>query len=1137
MRLKSIRLAGFKSFVEPTKIPFPRQLTGVVGPNGCGKSNVIDAVRWVLGESSARNLRGDAMTDVIFNGSTRRARASKASVELTFDNQSGRLGGEYGSYNEVAVRREVSRDGQNLYFLNASRCRKKDITDLFLGTGLGPRSYAIIEQGMISRLIESKPQELRVFIDEAAGVSKYKERRRETENRIRHTQENLQRLTDIENELTAQVNKLRIQAQAAMRFRQLREHQRDLKRQQSLFQLQQLDQLLDVKKTDQNGQSRQLELVNAKLTELDDQQFLVVEQQNELSEQLDHCRQDEASIASELARFEQRLIYQQQTRSDRKERQNHYQEQLTSIDGVIQKRQKERPELDMQLDRLQMEISIADQQLETLADSLMQLDEKRLLHSEDLQRQTKQVQQSQQQLAAINEQVRSASHLNEQSQKRLSELKEQLDTQEELPDLADLEYALKILCAKLAEHQQLCCETESNLELQHTQLKEIQQREQRLQKRQFEVTTQRQSLAQLIDSISVQQYPANQPLRDQLVITPGWELAVEKVLGPWLFAETDPLLRSDADLALWGDVQQSVASANEEEFLAANVSGAPAFLFSGIFCVESRDEALAFRPHLEPGQSVITMQGDWFGSSWQDCLKKDDSQSVLAIQRQLDILDVELPVIDSELDLAKRQLVDKELSYQQADAALKQLRDLLQVDRAEQAKAEQQLALARQQQEHQQQLICDLTTQLNRAEQDVLRTDERQQLLIDQQEQLQWQLEEQQEALLVAEQHFQNSQQSYQQQHLQIQQVERQQHQNQLQEQQLSNELQQLDSWLNERQQQVQVLHSQLESLQEKMIEKDELEQLQERTDQLRHQQLGRQQQREQLEAQRHQLHQQHTKLSLDIKSQSFEKEQHQQSMQQHQLAMQELLTRRRVLLEQLAESGIELTPESFDTIDPDTNYEDELEKIERQLKRLGAVNLAAEQEYQEQRERLEELSAQMLDLQEALEMLNQAIAKIDRQTRSKFRETFDKVNTDLQYLFPQVFGGGTAWLELTEDDLLSTGVTIMARPPGKKNSTISLLSGGEKALTALSLVFAIFRLNPAPFCMLDEVDAPLDEVNVGRFADLIARMSETVQFIFISHNRVTMEKADQLAGVTMQEPGVSRLVAVDIAQAVALAE
>ncbi|CAG9000735.1 MAG: Chromosome partition protein Smc [Candidatus Celerinatantimonas neptuna] len=1139
MRLKSIRLAGFKSFVEPTKIPFPCQLTGVVGPNGCGKSNVIDAVRWVLGESSARNLRGDAMTDVIFNGSTRRAQVSKASVELTFDNQSGRLGGEFGSYNEVAVRREVTRDGQNLYFLNSSRCRKKDITDLFLGTGLGPRSYAIIEQGMISRLIESKPQELRVFIDEAAGVSKYKERRRETENRIRHTQENLQRLTDIESELTAQVNKLRIQAQAALRFRQLRERQRDLKRQQSLFQLQQLDQSLDVKNSDQNEQSRQLELINAKLTELEDKQFLVVEQQNELSEQLDRFRQDEASRAGELARYEQRLIYQQQTLSARKERQDHYQQQLILLDKKIQERQKERPALEAQFDHAQMDISIADQQLETLSDSLIQLDDKRQVHSEHLQKQTKQVQQSQQQLAAMNEQVRSALQLNEQSQRRLSELKIQLDNQVELPDLTELEYTFNKICNQLSEHLQFCHEAESEQEQRLCQLKQIQQSEQQLQKRQFEVTTKRQSLIQLIDSISVQQYPANQPLRDQLVITPGWELAVEKVLGPWLFAETDPLLCIDADFALWGDDTHLVVTEkdNKKAFLAEKVSGVPAFLFSGIFCAENREEALVFRPQLALDESVITMQGDWFGSSWQDCLQKEDSQSVLAIQRQLGVLNDQLPMIDSEVDLIKQQITQSELSYQQADRELRQSRDLLQVYRDKQAKAEQQLALARQQQEHQQELIRDLTTQLHSAQQEVLHTDERQQLLTEQQEQLQWQLEVQQDALLEAEQKQQNSQQCYQQQYLQIQQIERKQHQDQLRYQQLEGELQQFDNWFRERQQQTNELHSQLDALREEMIDEDELEQLQAKTDQLRYQQLERQQQREQLEEKRNQLNQQNTQLSLDVKAQLFEKDQHQQSQQQQQLAVQELLTRRRVLLEQLAESGIELAPESFDSIDPDTNYEDELGKIERQLKRLGAVNLAAEQEYQEQRERLEELSTQMVDLQDALEMLQQAIAKIDRQTRSKFRETFDKVNTDLQYLFPQVFGGGTAWLELTEDDLLSTGVTIMARPPGKKNSTISLLSGGEKALTALSLVFAIFRLNPAPFCMLDEVDAPLDEVNVGRFADLIARMSETVQFIFISHNRVTMEKADQLAGVTMQEPGVSRLVAVDIAQAVALAE
>ncbi|CAG9297480.1 chromosome segregation protein SMC [Celerinatantimonas diazotrophica] len=1135
MRLKSIRLAGFKSFVEPTKIPFPQQLTGVVGPNGCGKSNVIDAVRWVLGESSARNLRGDAMTDVIFNGSTRRAPASKASVELSFDNQSGRLGGEYGAYTEVAVRREVTRDGQNLYFLNGTRCRKKDITDLFLGTGLGPRSYAIIEQGMISRLIESKPQELRVFIDEAAGVSKYKERRRETENRISHTQENLQRLADIEAELAQQVDKLRIQAQAALRYRQLRDKQRDYRRRQSLCQLQQLDRSLDEKSHSQQEQTHQLELLNAKLTELDDHELLLNEQSYELEQQSDQLRAKQSERGAQLARLEEQLIHHQQGHQARQAQKDEYLSQIQVLSEKLVTERNKLPVQQAKMTQLETELEVAQQQLEQLSEYLQSADESYQSASEQFQQVQRQTQQSAQQMTQRQEQLRGSQRLLEQTRARLAELDEQLcQEQDEAPDLTVLEARQLSLEEDFEQGQAQVKLLERQLNDALETQEQCVQRVHKLEQQQFENQTRQKSLEQLVDSMAEHHYSAVRALREQLTIEPGWERAVEKVLGPWLYAETDPARCNDALLAIWSTSDSATVDANT---LLSKVQGAPAVLLDKIQCATNQSAALNLRATLKLGESVITADGDWFGANWQNLLKDKPEQSVLIQQRQLTELAEESIKLADCLEDAQQHVQTARQAVEQRQRQLASQTESLRQTQMQLHQTEQQLLLAQQQLKHQQSVRENLAAQKSKATQACDEALSQCEMQSEQLEQLVELNEENQQRLLEAEERLQQTRGEKEQLSAKSQQLERQVYQLQLELQKCLSEHQQLSGWLHEREQQLAQWQQQLKKLEEAAKQQLDTSTLTAQAEQLRQQQLEAQKEHEQLEYQRATLREQISAMAVARKTQEQQKSQLQEAYQNQQLAHQELLTRRRILLEQLAEDGVELNPQTLEQVDMSVDYASELEKIDRQIKRLGGVNLAAEQEYDEQQKRLTELTAQINDLRQALEMLESAIAKIDRQTRSKFRETFDKVNTDLQHLFPQVFGGGTAWLELTEDDLLATGVTIMARPPGKRNSTISLLSGGEKALTALSLVFAIFRLNPAPFCMLDEVDAPLDEVNVGRFADLIARMSETVQFIFISHNRVTMEKADQLAGVTMHEPGVSRLVAVDIAQAVALAQ
>lgn len=1141
MRLKQIRLAGFKSFVEPTKIPFPTDMTAIVGPNGCGKSNVIDAVRWVLGESSARNLRGDAMTDVIFNGSTRRAPVSKASVELCFDNQNGRLVGEFGHYAEVAVRREVTRDGQNNYFLNGSKCRKRDITDLFLGTGLGPRSYAIIEQGMISRLIESKPKELRVFIDEAAGVSKYKERRRETETRINNTEENLLRLTDIESELTQQVDKLRVQAHAASRFRQLRDELRELRDLDRLSQVYRLDRELDALQQTSEQKEQQLALQQAQLAEQENHQVLLRQQEDEVQAQLEQATQSYFENASQLAKLEQQQQHTRQSQQEQTLRREALQERIRSTELELQTHQQTLAEQQVRHEQRALAGGVLDAQLENLQEQHERQRHLDAEHGQAFRQHQELLRQQQQSVHRTEQELRNLSQIHQRQENSLRQHREQLAS---LGNQDESELAL--LKAQIAEQELMMEEgaqqhVAAEQELQQRQQALAAAREQLSQQRQNQAATQAriESLQQVVEALSGDD-PVQHPLSQALQVEPGWELAVEKVIGAWLHAELaeerDPML----PVALFNQVEGAHQCQESQQSLSAKVSGAPiGFLTDQVEVAESLEQAWQRLANLPQGHSVITQAGEWLGANWQHLKAPEQQQSLLLLEAQLNTQRSSMMNIESEVELAMQAVNREQAAQQQAAELLHQLK--LQQDSASRQLHEQRSALALAAQQHQQwqQQRTQLLKQVEGAEQQLEADQHKLELLQAQLVELEEQADVQLEEHARYEEQSEQAKRQLEDLTAQLNSVRHQVHQCQLEEQQAESAVAQTRVQVNREQRQIDELQQALLLLPEMNDQQEQLLQLQDTIEELLTQQLVAEEKKAELEQQRHTLHQQQEALTERVKSLTASISEHQQKLQTQQLSNQELLTRRKLLIEQMSEDGESLKERvaRLPEPDPEFDYAKAVRNQEGRIKRLGAVNLAAEAEYVEQSERLSHLSEQITDLQQALETLQTAIAKIDRETRSKFRETFDKVNTDLQQLFPQVFGGGTAWLELTEEDLLDTGVTIMARPPGKKNSTISLLSGGEKALTALALVFAIFRLNPAPFCMLDEVDAPLDEVNVGRFAELVERMSETVQFIFISHNKVTMEKASQLAGVTMHEPGVSRLVAVDIAQAVAMVE
>ncbi|EKT4506961.1 chromosome segregation protein SMC [Pseudomonas aeruginosa] len=1161
MRLKCIRLAGFKSFVDPTTVNFPSNMAAVVGPNGCGKSNIIDAVRWVMGESSAKNLRGESMTDVIFNGSSGRKPVSQASIELVFDNSETTLVGEYAAYAEISIRRKVTRDGQNSYYLNGTKCRRRDITDIFLGTGLGPRSYSIIEQGMISKLIEAKPEELRNFIEEAAGISKYKERRRETENRIRRTQENLARLTDLREELERQLERLHRQAQAAEKYREYKAQERQMKARLSALRWRGLDEQVRQRESVIGDQGVSHEALVAEQRNADASIERLRDGHHELSERFNQVQGRFYSVAGDIARVEQSI--------------QHGQQRLRQLQDDFKEAERTRLETESHLghDRtllatLGEELAMLEPEQEmTLAaaeEAAAALEEAELgMHGWQEQwdsfnsRSAEPRRQAEVQQARL-QQLETSLERQAERQRKLVEEREQLGSDPQ--DVAIFELAEQLASSEmLLEELQLC--EEQVIERLESAREQLQQATRAQQQAQGDL----QRLGGRLASLEALQQAALEPgagaaqwlhgqgleqqprLAEGLRVEPGWELAVETVLG----ADLQAVLVDDFnDLDFAGLEQGELrlllavgAEATLPGSLLEKVEGridlAP--WLGQVRPVEDLAQALEQRGSLGEGQSLVSRDGYWVGRHFLRVRRGGEAEGgVLARGQEIE-------------RLGQEQL--------EQEAALEQLDQQLQALREQQLDLEEQREQLRRRTQDENRLHGELKASLSasraRAEQVELRRRRLHEELGELEEQRALEHEQLGEARLLLQEALElMAQDTEQREQLmarrdtlresldRVRQEARQHkdHAHQLavrlgslraqhdSTRQALERLEQQAARLTERQEQLSLNLEEGEAPQEEL--RLRLEELLER----------RMSVDEEMRLAR--LHMDEADRELrDAEKRRTQAEQQAQllrgQLEQLRLECQGLDVRRKTLQEQLLADGYDLQGvlATLETEASEQGTEQELEQLEARIQRLGAINLAAIEEYEQQSERKRYLDAQDADLVEALETLENVIRKIDKETRNRFKDTFDQINAGLQALFPKVFGGGSAYLELTGEDLLDTGVTIMARPPGKKNSTIHLLSGGEKALTALALVFAIFKLNPAPFCMLDEVDAPLDDANVGRYARLVKEMSESVQFIYITHNKIAMEMADQLMGVTMHEPGCSRLVAVDVEAAMAMVD
>ncbi len=1163
MRLKTIKLSGFKSFVDPTTVPISGNLIGIVGPNGCGKSNIIDAIRWVMGESSAKHLRGDSMADVIFNGSNARKPVGKAAVELVFDNSDGSAGGQYASYAEIAIRREAGRDGQSDYFLNRTRCRRKDITDLFLGTGLGPRAYSIIEQGMVTRIIEAKPEDLRGFIEEAAGISRYKERRRESENRIKHTRENLARVEDIRKELETQLNRLNKQSKAATKYKELKQEERSVRAQLLTLRYRELDEKLSAQDRLINERQNALDAALAVQREIEARIEQLRAQHVEALDAHNAVQAEYYSIGAEVSRLEQAIEHARETRAALVREQ----EQLNRTWN----------EAGQHLDADKQRLAELQQRLDESSPAATSLNQERESATAALRAAEAAMGQWQDEWTAFSAAAADASKTRDIQGERIRTLEQQIaqltERQTRLADEArgiEAELTAAGLDAVRDEARALdeqCGRLEQSLSETGERVQQARAERERLTAELDTLRGQHQEAAARLASLRELQAAAearhdtalNDWLRahaleqaprlaSRLSVEPGWEQAVERVLGSRLAA-----VCADGLQAVAGGLNE--LSRGRMSFIDLQVGAAPAVshsraalldkiksdidltpLLGGVYLADSVDEALAARTGLAAHESFVTRDGVWIGRNW---LSVEDATGAergwLARQREIESIEAAASERARELERLQAAVAAAGAAVSESEQTREQL--TRELNERQRARAELRERLG-----HREARLTQLETRATQIRQEA--------------DELQTRLERDRVEIATASERLQTAETetgSHEARRAQLtadrqtlqdrlaqartaeSEVRERAHRLEVERQGVQTAFESTEAGIRRLEGQLQSLATRRQELADVLTDDHQPElELKVQLDGFLEKRLEVEQR---LGQARHAVSELDNALREQEQLRGKEEKQVQElrgALESERVTRQELIVRRDTFADQVREAGADLAQvlSELPAEASDVAWQEKLDHILARIERLGPINLVAIDEFQELSERKGYLDKQSEDLSQALATLEEAIRKMDRETRTRFKETFDNVNENFQAFFPRLFGGGSAYLELTDNDLLESGVTVMARPPGKRNSTIHLLSGGEKALTAVALLFAIFELNPAPFCLLDEVDAPLDDANVERYVETLKTLSARTQLMYITHNKISMELAEILIGVTMSEPGVSRLVAVDVEEA-----
>lgn len=1172
MRLKQLRLAGFKSFVDPTHFEVPGQLVGVVGPNGCGKSNIMDAVRWVLGESKASELRGESMTDVIFSGTTERKAGSRASVELIFDNSLGRIGGSWAEFTEISVKRVLTRDGQSTYYINNQTVRRRDVHDMFLGTGLGPRAYAIIGQGMISRIIEAKPEELRVFLEEAAGISKYKERRRETENRLGDTRENLTRVDDILRELNSQIEKLERQAEVAREYRELEADR--LRKQQTLWMVRR-----DEAKQEQ---TKVLELAAAAVIALESKAAELRHLETELEAvRAQHYEAGDAVHQLQAGFYESNALVSKIESEIRlaSETSRQLAERLDLLDNQLFQAQTLQTEGSAQLEQLHIEqeggLISADEAQGRLADTetlTPQFEEAVQKNRAEVDSQRTKVAEAQRQFDLCSLQQRSTQEGIEKARTRNERLKSEAAqlTQFDAETLSIAVEALAIAedteqssmqASQLMEQQWQAAERERGpavdaLRQTEAQSAKVEARLAALKQLQERL----QSQAKLNPWLARHGLDSMKRMWQKLRIEEGWEKAIESVLREKVqaievgrldlasgFAMDPPPAKvgffsseggqgsSRAETsAAWLSHKLHTEDARLKQILADFLAGAMA-------CA-TLEQAIKQRADLPQGAFFVTPEGHQVSSGFVHLYAADSEQEgVLQRQHELENLHTEAKDLASQLETARAHAakIESEVRTRQSQAALArdthttQMRALattrMEAQRLQQEKVRfdaDHSRLSAEQSESASALV-DLEANLEEL---AARFDELDAAIAQEQESLEMLKVQLEDAELKLQNHREL-----------LRSHDREHQESGFKQRSLAMSIDRLQSNISNALQMATQAAQEQESVRQRLSEVSQSDQqiaLQEALEARTHREADLTAGRNRLDALVQQMRQ------SDEKRQRLEREQEPLRNRMTELQLKEQAARINFdqfhlqLSEAQVDEEIENTLRaSFVELPKASWLQGEVTRLTNAVGTLGPVNLAALDELAQSQERKVFLDSQMADLNEAIETLEDAIRKIDKETRDLLQATYDTVNSNFGRLFPELFGGGEARLVMTGDEILDAGIQVIAQPPGKRNSSIHLLSGGEKALTAIALVFSLFQLNPAPFCLLDEVDAPLDDSNTERYCDMVRRMSEHTQFLFITHNKIAMELATQLVGVTMQERGVSRIVAVDLDAAAQMLE
>ncbi|SES84838.1 condensin subunit Smc [Nitrosomonas marina] len=1172
LRLTKIKLAGFKSFVEPTAIPVNNDLVGIVGPNGCGKSNIIDAVRWVLGESKASALRGESMQDVIFGGTAQRKPVGRASVELVFDNSQGKAIGAWSGYSEIAIKRIIQREGNSNYYINNIHVRRRDVADLFHGTGIGGRGYAIIEQGMISRIIEAKPQELKYFLEEAAGISKYRERRHETELRLADTRKNLTRIEDILSELNKQIDHLNSQAEIACKYNSLKQQ---LQKTQQILWLQQKNEVI-------NKRQRLDKEIKAEEQALETE----ITSTQSCRAQRETARTHEHQLGEELHELQGRLYAANADKA--------------RIEQEITQFHKNRERLAVQILDLEKQITRNRQQIDTAKDNLKHW------HEESNQAQALR-ETSMQICQAENDNLPESEQAYDQCQKAFDSLQQKLIMAERADSLkrTHIQHANRMIQQLQSRNNRLLTEfntlpapdheTIQNLELNSEKIRDqLSQAEKTLKQtntdyslesaRKDKIASQVNELQKKISHLQAQfnalhnlqqKIENNDALKDWLhkhnletqprlwqciYIEKDWENALESILRERLnslgFAQLEFVHNWKNDippgkLSIFEFRQhEDHNNADHPDFPAnrKNWRALAGFLscsdqsiepvlnewLKHVFAVDHIHDAIQQRGHLNSDEKFVTPEGHIITRS-SISFHSPESQlhGVLSRQRELDQIQTEINALEKKLKVQQSFLdqsstnLDKLYEATQAERTrlqqLTQQQHRLQLEKTKLSQIHQQVEqrksmITKELAEIDQELVTE-TTQKTHAETQL--SDLQSQI-----ETTRQQVDSAKNALAIARQQLADRQLKIQNYNKKIQEAV-------FNEKICQNKISDILNSIKTCEAEITHLsakHNQV--LSEKNGQDDSLltNQLHECRLQSTALEKSVTERRNQLDIARKQIQTIENMLMASEQKQTAIRE----SLSKLHLKTQEYNLLEERYAEQLSESqAAEAELMEFVNQKSISALQAEINQINKQITAMGTVNLAAIKELEAASQRSDTLNTQVRDLKEAMNILEDAIDQIDQETRKRLQETFHAVNHNLNEIFPVIFSGGKAELILCEGTILESGLMLTAQPPGKKNNSLHLLSGGEKALTALALIFALFRLKPAPFCLLDEVDAPLDDANTTRFCELVKKLSQQTQFLFISHNKITMEIAQQLIGITMQNQGISSVVAVDIANAV----